>query len=267
MNLSISNIAWDNEHNELVYGWMQQYGYTGLEIAPTKIFPESPYDHLQEAAQWSKELGEKYGFCIPSMQSIWFGRQEKLFGTGEERSVLLEYSKKAVDFAAAIGCGNLVFGCPRNRQKPDEVGEEIALEFFYTLGEYAKERGTVIGMEANPPMYQTNYINDTPSALALIQKVNSRGFLLNLDVGTMISNGESVDLLEGKVSCINHVHISEPGLKPIEQRTLHSQLLKRLEQEQYQGFVSIEMGKVEPMEIIQNALSDICIPFTDKRVD
>lgn len=254
MKLAISNIAWDSENNKMVYSWMQEHGYTGLEIAPTKIFPEAPYDHLQQAQRWSKELYDSYALCVPSMQSIWFGRQERLFGTPEERTALLEYSKKAVQFASAIGCRNLVFGCPRNRQKPDDIGEDVALEFFYALGEYAKEHGTVIGMEANPPMYNTNYINDTASALALIEKVNSKGFLLNLDVGTMIANGEAMDLLQGKMSYINHVHISETGLKPIQPRTLHGQLMALLEQERYQGFISIEMGKVETPEIINQTL-------------
>jgi sugar phosphate isomerase/epimerase len=86
------------------------------------------------------------------------------------------------------------------------------------------EKGTVIGMEANPPIYNTNYINDTLSALELIKEVNSEGFKLNLDIGTMIENKEPVDELVGNVNMINHVHISEPNLKPIEKMTLHREL-------------------------------------------
>ena len=255
MKLAISNIAWDTQDNEQVYAWMKPFDFTGLEIAPTKIFPERPYDQLEEAAKWSRELYASHGLVVASMQSIWYGRQEKLFGTAEERKILLEYSKKAVQFADTVGCGNLVFGCPRNRQKPDTVPEDVALEFFYTLGEYAKEHGTVIGMEANPPMYNTNYINDTAAAVELVREVNSKGFRLNLDVGTMIANGESTELLKGQVKYINHVHISEPGLKPIEKRGLHQELMTCLKQENYQGFVSIEMGKVNSIEQISEALA------------
>ena len=249
MELAISNIAWDSTDNEKIYRWMQQYGYSGLEIAPTKILRDKPYEHLKEAEKWSRELKAVFGFDVPSMQSIWFGRQENLFGTHEERKTLLEYSKQAVQFAVAIGCKNLVFGCPKNRQKPDDIKEEVALDFFYALGEYAKEHGVVIGMEANPPIYQTNYINDTLSALKLVIKVGSRGFLLNLDVCTMLANSESVEILEGEVAYINHVHISEPWLKPIEQRVLHSDLIERLSKERYKGFISIEMAKTDLPQI------------------
>ena len=110
-------------------------------------------------------------------------------------------------------------------------------------------------MEANPPIYNTNYINDTKAAFALINKVNSKGFLLNLDVGTMIQNNENVNELIGKVHLINHVHISEPWLKPIEERNLHLELKEILGKEIYQRFVSIEMGKVDDVGILEDKMA------------
>ena len=47
--LAISNIAWHKEDDEAVYTAMQQAGFTGLEIAPTRIFPEMPYENLTSA--------------------------------------------------------------------------------------------------------------------------------------------------------------------------------------------------------------------------
>lgn len=240
--------------DDAVYAVMKNYGFSGLEIAPTRIFPENPYEDLSSARKWAEELKNQHGFTVPSMQSIWFGKQEKLFGTEEERKELVEYTKKAIDFAAAIGCGNLVFGCPRNRVKPEETDDSVAVDFFRQIGDYAAEKGTVIGMEANPPIYNTNYINDTLSALDLIRRVNSPGFKLNLDVGTMTHNGESVDVLRGAVELINHVHISEPGLKPIQERELHNALAQLLRAEGYSRSVSIEMGTQEDICTVENAL-------------
>ena len=254
MNLSISNIAWDKVNNETVYEMMQQNGFSGLEIAPTIIFPMKPYEHLSEAKRWSDELMAKYDFQVSSMQSIWFGKHEKIFGSQEERKELLEYTKRAIDFASVIGCKNLVFGCPRNRAIPQGADMHIAKDFFKELGDYAYERNTIIGMEANPPIYNTNFVNDTFSAIDLIDKVDSKGFLLNLDVGTMIENHESVEMLCGRVEYINHVHVSEPGLKPIEKRELHAQLVELLKKEKYNRFVSIEMGKVEELSTIEKVI-------------
>lgn len=254
MKLSISNIAWEEKDDAQVYKWMKKYGFTGLEIAPTRIFPDRPYEKVGEAEAWSKKLLAENGFVVPSMQSIWYGRNEKLFGTEEERNILSTYTREAVDFAEIIGCKNLVFGCPRNRAVPDGGNAEMAVSFFRELGNYASEHGTVIGMEANPPIYNTNYINDTLSALELIHRVDSQGFRLNLDVGTMIQNGEKAEELVGNVKLINHVHISEPGLKTIENRELHRELCRILKEEGYDGFISIEMGKKEDISFIEDVM-------------
>ena len=254
LKISISNIAWTEEYDKAVYDLMKQYGYTGLEIAPTRIFPENPYDRCGEAEEWAENLKSDFGFSVPSMQSIWYGRNEKLFGSDEDRRTLVDYTKKAIDFAEIIGCKNLVFGCPRNRNLSDGADKSIAIGFFKEIGDYASVHNTVIGMEANPPIYNTNYINDTKSALELIKEVQSEGLKLNLDVGTMIENGEAVDILRGNEHLINHVHISEPGLKPVETRELHTDLSELLKDSDYSNFVSIEVGRQDDINQLESML-------------
>lgn len=254
MQLSISNIAWDKSQDGDIYNKMEQLGYAGLEIAPTRIIEEQPYNNLKTARRWASEIKEQHGFMVSSMQSIWYGRNEMLFGTEAEKKILLDYTKKAIEFAAEIGCKNLVFGCPRNRVKPDSVDESVAIEFFSEIGEFAFQKGTCIGMEANPPMYNTNYINTTREALELIKVVNSRGFLLNLDVGTMLCNNEDVSSLIGNEEYINHVHISEPGLNRIQNRECHEKLADWLKSFGYDNYVSIEMKKQDTVDSIYSCL-------------
>lgn len=64
-------------------------------------------------------------------------------------------------------------------------------------------------MEANTLIYNTNYINNTVSAMQLIDEVKSDGFKLNLDVGTMIQTEETINELQGRVKHINHIHTSK----------------------------------------------------------
>lgn len=254
MNMSISNIGWAASDDDKVYKLMKDLGFTGLEIAPTRIFPKAPYDKLKEAGEWANAIKHDHGFNIPSMQSVWYGRSEALFGSKEERDVLLDYTRKAIDFAKVIGCKNLVFGCPRNRNMPEGADPKIAVSFFKELGDYALAHDTVLAMEANPPIYNTNYINDTRAALDLIEEVGSEGFLLNLDVGTMIENGESVSVLEGRSHLINHVHISEPGLKPVEKRDLHKDLMAFLRDCGYDRYISIEVGKQDDISALEEMM-------------
>ncbi|QUB95280.1 sugar phosphate isomerase/epimerase [Leptotrichia sp. oral taxon 218] len=243
MKLSISNIAWDTLNDEKIYSMMEKYGFKGLEIAPTKVMGENPYEKLEEAKIWKEEIKKKYNLEISSMQSIWFGKTENLFDSKKEEKVLMDYTKKAIDFANVIECKNLVFGSPKNRNINEGKSSKNEKEFFKVLGEYAYKKNTIVGMEANPTIYNTNYINDTKSALELVKKVNSKGFLLNLDLGTIISNNENLTILQNNVKYISHVHISEPWLKMIEKREIHKNLKKILLNENYKRFISIEMTK------------------------
>lgn len=261
MKLAISNIAWPAEQDEIMYEKMAELGFTGLEIAPTRIFPERPYEHLEEAVRWREELHRRYGFEIPSMQSIWFGRTESIFGTPEEREILQRYTYQAIDFAAAIGCQNLVFGCPKNRCVPEGTDPDTAIPFFQKIAEYAVSRNVVIGLEANPPIYHTNYINTTCQALELIEKVASPGLQLNLDVGTMLYNQENMSELVGKVHYVSHIHVSEPMLAPIQKHELHRELIERLNTEKYCEFISIEMGRIVDINAIFSVMKYIVNTF------
>ena len=251
---AISNIAWDGANDHMVYEMMGQYGFTGLEIAPTRIFPSNPYDKLEEAYNWKQNIKNKYGFSVPSMQSIWYGRKENIFCNSEDRATLIDYTKKAVDFAARIGCRNLVFGCPRNRNMPEDADRNVAFSFFREIGEYANYKGCVIGLEANPPIYNTNFLNDTLSVVKLIEEIGNKGLGLNLDMGTMIENKETLDIMERCVPYISHVHISEPGLKQIQKREMHKQVYSALNADGYDGYISVEMGKTEDISVIDSVM-------------
>ena len=255
MKLSISNIAWTKENDNEVYEFMRELGYSGLEIAPTRVFGETPYNKLKEASEFKTELKERKNFCIPSMQSLWNGRSERLFGSPEERLVLSDYTKEAIRFAKELACGNLVFGCPKNRNTYLEEDFEIGLRFFRELGDYAVINNTVIGFEANPVIYGTNYMNDTLSAIQLVENIKSTGLKLNLDLGAMIYNEEKADILQGKTGLVNHVHISEPNLKIIEKRKLHREVIKILSKEGYDGYISVEMQKVDDLSHLYDIMS------------
>lgn len=276
MKLAISNIGWAPEDTQQVYELMLKYGFSGLEIAPTIWVPESPYEpeHVAKAKEMADALKNTYGFSVCSMQSILYGRTERIFAIEDERDALFDYMMAAIDYAAALGCGNLVFGCPRNRSFPqgwtynEHITNAIELAFFQRLGDYAEQKGTVLAMEANPPIYNTNYINKTFQAMDLVERMDSKGFLLNLDVGTMVENVESVEMLRGKTAMINHVHISEPRMMPIRKRPLHENLAKLLRAEGYQNYISIEVSKDnlgnKPMEALEEMMRYVAKVFGDE---
>lgn len=244
MKLSISNIGWESSYNDLILKKMQEDGFDGLEIAPTMLIKENPYDNIPLAVQLVKEIKNKYGLCISSMQSIWFGKKGNIFDDADAIE-LIEYTKKAIDFASAINCKNLVFGCPKNRNIPEGKTSDDAINFFRIIGNYAKAKNTILSIEPNPSIYGTNFINYTKDAFDFVRKINCEGIKVNVDLGTIIENDESLDILVDNFDLINHIHISEPNLTKIQNRKVHILLLDILKKYKYDKFISLEMKKTD----------------------
>ena len=252
MKLAVSNIAWPAEHDAEIYKFLSEHNFQGLEIAPTRIFPDAPYAKLKQAEIFARELREQYGLEIASVQSIWHGVGESVFGTAAERAKLIGYTRKAIDFARAAGCANLVFGCPRNRAVPEGLADYMpaAVDFFGAIGEYAATCGACVAIEPNPPIYSTNFINTHAEAFALCRAVNSPGIKINADLGALIYNGEGIAILAENIGLVNHVHVSEPYLAPIEWRELHGEL-KNLG---YGKYISAEMARLDDMALLKDIL-------------
>ncbi|WP_277409216.1 sugar phosphate isomerase/epimerase family protein [Lacrimispora xylanisolvens] len=257
MKMAISNIAWDPQYNEEVFSMMENYHYVGLEIAPSIIVGEDPYSKYKEAKKIAEKIKGQYGFLICSMQSIWYGMKEEIFADEQQREVLKRYTYQAINFAHQIGCPNMVFGCPKNRNLYHQGDYSIAVDFFREVGDLAYRSGTTLALEANPIIYGTNFLNKTEDVLEIIKEINSPGIKLNLDLGTIIYNNEDISMLIGQGEWINHVHISEPGLKIIESRKLHEDLRRILIAEGYKNYISIEMGKQENLVELKSSLKYI----------
>ena len=254
MKISVSNIAWSAECDEEMYCWLKENGIGGLEIAPSRIFGSAPYEHIPEAAQLRMRLLEEFGLEISSMQSILFGISENLFASETDWVFLREYLGKACAFAETAGCGNLVFGCPKNRRR-DGRSLSVGREFFAELAGAAETCCTHMAIEANPVIYNTDYINRTDEAFALSEDIGRAGITVNLDMGTVIYNGEDLSRVAENMGRISHVHISEPYLAPVEKRDIHRELAEILAYNGYDRFVSVEMKNQERLDDVKRAVS------------
>ena len=86
MKYSISNIAWDKADDFAMYTFLQHNGIDGIEIAPTRLFP-NPYENIEMAQLYATMLKNRFNLEISSMQSIWFGQQGNIFNPDEAKAL------------------------------------------------------------------------------------------------------------------------------------------------------------------------------------
>jgi sugar phosphate isomerase/epimerase len=262
MKISISNIAWDPCEEAEVARLMAERGIRGVELAPTKIWP-SLEGATGEAARDYRDGWEAQGVKVVAFQSLLFGRPELgLFQSEEVREETFAYLSRVIRLGSEMGARALVFGSPRNRL----VGElaparamDVAVEFFFRLGEVAQRHQTLFCIEPNPTAYGCDFIRTAAEGRELVARVNHPGFRLHLDAGVMALNGEPYErAIEEGFEYLAHFHISEPQLAVVGNgQTDHARVARHLRQLGYDRWVSLEMrpGWAAPNTIsVQRAL-------------
>lgn len=246
MKLAISNIAWQRSEDAAVAELMRATGVSGLEIAPTAVWPKplvAAATEVDAVRDWWAERGIR----VVALQALLFGHPELvIFGDGATRTATLDHLEGMMVLAARLGAGPLVFGSPKNRVRgamPMDEALAIATEFFRDAGRRAEAHGVVLCVEPNPKDYGCDFVNTAAEGLALVQAVAHAGFRLHLDAGALALNKEApVEAIAAAVPVLRHFHASEPHLAVLGTAgTDHGACAAGLRAGDYSGWVSVEM--------------------------
>lgn len=216
--LSVSNLAWAPEQNEVIAALLSSHDVHYIDIAPGKFLKGAELTDLtaikRERIWWYER-----GFRFAGMQSLLFGTQGlNVFASTDIQERMLQHLELVCILAAELELKPLVFGSPKNRDRTglsDAATETIALEFFGRLGDIAQKYGVIFCLEPNAPQYGTNFLVNTAEAYAFVAQLNHPAIKLQIDTGTIFTNHEDPAVIAQAVRYAGHVHFSEPGLKPI----------------------------------------------------
>lgn len=216
MRLSVSNIAWDIADEPAAAELLAEAGIACVDVAPGKYFADpaavSDADGERVRRWWADR-----GFAIVGMQGLLFGTTGlNLFS---DDGTMLRRLADQCRIGRLLGATALVFGSPKQRDRTgldDATATRLAVDFFRRLGDAAAGQGVTVCLEANPAMYGCNFMVRTDEAAAVVQAVDHPAIRLQLDVGTMATNGEDCQtIIEVYADFFAHAHASEPGLVPV----------------------------------------------------
>jgi sugar phosphate isomerase/epimerase len=252
MKLAVSNIAWPKEQDAAVADVLKAHGVTGIEVAPTKVWPQ-PLDATDADIDDYRRSWNDRGFEVVAAQALLFGRPDlTLFDSAEVRAKTLDYLRGVVKGCARMGAKALVFGSPKNRRlgngSPHQA-RKAAIAFFADLAAAAEEHGTCVVLEANPPQYGADFVTKAAEAIDFVAAVNRPGFRLHLDTACMYLARDPIKpTLETGFPLLRHFHVSDPDLEPpgtagtIDHRIYAAELTAR----GYEHWVSLEMKEPKP---------------------
>ena len=261
MKLAVSNIAWPTEQDAAVADVLCDLGVTGVEVAPTKVWPRPPEATDAEIDAYRRFWNDR-GIAIVAAQSLLFGRPDlTLFDSDDTRRKTLDYLTGIIKLCARLGAGPLVFGSPKNRRvgsMPRLRAWTEAVSFFRRLADIAGAADTTIVLEANPLEYGADFITRAAEAIDLVRAVNHAGFRLHQDTGCMtLANDPIRETFDAGFPWLRHFHVSEPDLDPpgTSARVDHAAFAAELADRGYAGWVSLEMREPTPFTLDRFAAS------------
>lgn len=247
MRVVVSNLAWDPEEDEAAAAVLSRHGVTGIEVAPTKRWPDPSGATTDEIEAYRRGWSD-VGLPIVSMQSLLFGRPDlTLFDSEAAREAFTAYLEAIIELGRGLGAGPLVFGSPKNRLRGSlslDDAQATSAPVFARLGRAAAALGSCFCIEPNPVDYGCDFITTAAAGAALVRVVGEPGFGLHLDSGGMTLAGDDLpQAISGSLDVLRHFHCSEPGLAPAGStgRVDHEGAARALRDGGYEGLVSVEM--------------------------
>lgn len=261
MNLSISHIAWPMDREGFFLKKVSQWGCSGLEVAPSRIWDEPVESNHTERMTYKQRVND-VDLEIVSLHSLLYARQDLgLFKSKEVETETIAYLQNLCRLSADLGARILVFGSPANRRRKDillDKAFERAAAFFFKVGRIAAAAGVCLCIE---PLgkNETDFITSAFDGLKLVEMTNSPGFGLHLDAKALTEEDNFIDVLEKTAKIARHFHISEPELAPVGSSSTvdHKTIGKLLRGFGYNGYVSVEMRSQPDCENIVRASIDL----------
>ena len=239
MRLAVSNLAWRQDEDDAARAHLKLLGVRGVEIAPTKVWPDPLSIPHAEIIAYRKRWNDD-GIEIVAMQSLLYNRPDlQLFGTTAQRYDLFDYLCDMMKVGWLLGAKVAVFGSPKNRRVPAGVEIDLPLlyDFFTGLSSVARENGIVFCLEPNPSSYGCNFITTHDEAEMFSRIIAHDHFKINFDTGIAFIGNELAD------EEVGHVHLSNPFLGVVNKlESKHRSAAESLRKMGYAGWLSIEQA-------------------------
>lgn len=194
------------------------HGYAGVEILgddPHAYFPTFDDEHRAALETALDETGlavsnvnanTAMGYYDDAPPSAFFD-PTVVTDDDDERRWRVDYTKAAIDLAAAVGSPAVCLATGRALPgNPPERAREYLRESLHDILDHAEERGVDVGIEFEPELL----VESTAETLSLIEEIDRPSLGVNLDVGHAAVYGEDpAEAIRRSAGHITGLHVED----------------------------------------------------------
>jgi sugar phosphate isomerase/epimerase len=242
MNLALSNLAWNFKDNDVILNKLKQKNILQIEGVLSKI---GDWDNLNEdkIIEFKKTLNN-FGIKVKTIQSIFYN--VKCNGIGDAGPII-NHIKKLITYCELLNVDIMVFGSPNLR-----VGSVDAdvINSFQLIDELLSKTNIEISIEPNSKIYGGNYFYSLNEIVNFINTNNFKRIKTMVDTHNLVLEGycPSEEFIKYK-NYINHIHISEHGLKPISDIETHVKFYNTIKDSDYKNTITYEVNNLVDFDL------------------
>ncbi len=240
MRLAVSNFAWDIENSDEMFNHLKSLNINNIEGVLTKI---DVWDNLSINKIYEyKDYLDSNNIIIPSIQSLFYNVDcESIF----DEIKFISHIEKLISFSKILSVKILVFGSPSLRKKIDGW-ESHLIDIFKKIDNLLEGTNIELTIEPNSKIYGGDFFHTIPEIVEFISKNKLQNIKTMVDTHNVILEGDNpINDLKRYYNYINHIHISENKLKPIEDTSFHLKFSNELKKLKYNKIITYEVIKCD----------------------
>jgi len=228
-------------------------GFSGLEVDPANL-GEDPAALSADRRKEVRAMLSDAGLIYVGMHSFLKTPKGMHLTTPDNatRQRTLDYFARLLDLSADLGSNSvMVLGSSKQRSAVAEssVADATARleEGLGRLSLLAAQREVTILLEPLSPQF-TNVVNTLAASRSIVERIGSRGLATMFDTHNTTAETEPASVLIAKhLKQIRHVHLNEmDGRYPGSGNYLFRELLQALRDNEYKGWLSVELFDFQP---------------------
>lgn len=236
MKLAVSNFAWDIKNSDKMFNHLKSLNINNIEgvLSKIDIWDNLSIDKISEY----KNYLDSNNITMQSIQSLFYNVDCK---TIFDETKFISHIEKLIVFSKILSVKILVFGSPSLRKKID--GWELYLiDIFKKIDKLLENTNIELSIEPNSKIYGGDFFYSISEIVDFISKNNLKNIKTMIDTHNIIlEDGDPTDDLKLYYEFINHIHISENTLKPIEDIKFHLNFSNEIKKLKYDKIITYEV--------------------------
>jgi sugar phosphate isomerase/epimerase len=229
MLLAISNLAWSVRDSNKVLAYLAKNNINLIEVAPTKI---SDWSTVNSEIDNFYKMVNLYNIKVYSFQSLFYKTPiqdlSDMNGVISHIETLIKYAKK-------IGVKVLVLGSPKLRNYI--FNYNILLDQLEAL--FVKNN-MYLCIEPNAQIYGGKYFFTVDEIVDSIKNYSNIKTMIDTH-NSVLANTDPIEEFKKYQEYVYHIHVSEIGLKPIDNISFHKNFAETLKNLLYNKVITYEL--------------------------